>query len=332
MNSKVFFLLVTLTGFGCSAGSGVGQLSGGDGGSGGGSGGGGGSSANSSSAGTGQGGAGDDIDSSGAGSGTGGGEDLCSDAARLIYVLSQSNELYSFQPDMKQFKKIGTLGCQAGTLSPNSMAVDRNAVAWVNYVKLSNGVATDGAIFKVSTADASCEPTSIKLQPGWFWIGMGFSTDAVEGTNETLFIAGSGTNTIKRGLAKIDFTANSVVPIGDFTGSIAGRQAELTGTGDARLFGFVTSTPVQVAELDKTTGVAKSTKSLSQVQTPAAYAFSFWGGDFYLYTAPQQQTVTTTVSRYRPSDGSVEPTYMTNIGFRIVGAGVSTCAPLEPPK
>jgi hypothetical protein len=33
------------------------------------------------------------------------------------------------------------------------------------------------------------------------------------------------------------------------------------------------------------------------------------------------------VSRYRPSDKSLDAAYMTNIGFHIVGAGVSTCAP-----
>lgn len=74
---------------------------------------------------------------------------------------------------------------------------------------------------------------------------------------------------------------------------------------------------------------------LPAVETPAAWAFSFWGGDFYLYTAPDplsDPSRTTNVTRYRPSDGSVDAQYMVNIGFRIVGAGVSTCAPLEPPK
>jgi hypothetical protein len=31
-------------------------------------------------------------------------------------------------------------------------------------------------------------------------------------------------------------------------------------------------------------------------------------------------------------DGSTDAAYMTNLGFTIVGAGVSTCAPVEPPK
>jgi hypothetical protein len=268
---------------------------------------------------------------------TGGGSD-CSDAAKLIYVLSTDNDLYSFNPPQKVFKKIGPLGCNTPML-PNSMAVDRNAVAYVNYVETDPFSGdTAGAVFKVSTADASCKSTPIKLGDGWFRLGMGFSSDSVQGTSEQLFITGTG-NTIgsgsSPGLGRIDLTASTVVPVGQFTGQLSGQNAELTGTGDARLFGFFTTSPVEVAELDKKSGAVVSTKKLPQVETPAAWAFSFWGGDFYLYTAPDMATNpgrTTNVSRYRPSDGTTDPAYMTNIGFTIVGAGVSTCAPVEPPK
>jgi len=37
------------------------------------------------------------------------------------------------------------------------------------------------------------------------------------------------------------------------------------------------------------------------------------------------------VIRYRPSDHSVDQTYVADTGFQIVGAGVSTCAPIVPP-
>jgi hypothetical protein len=105
---------------------------------------------------------------------------------------------------------------------------------------------------------------------------------------------------------------------------------------DARLFGFFTTSPVQVAEIDKINkpGAILETTKLPAVETPAAWAFSFRGGDFYLYTAPDPNvdpTRTTNVSRYRPSDGTTDPSYMTNLGFTIVGAGVSTCAPVAPP-
>ncbi|MEP7124573.1 MAG: hypothetical protein ABJE95_26835 [Byssovorax sp.] len=276
---------------------------------------------------------------------TGGGSD-CTEAAKLIYVLSTDNDLYSFNPLAKAFKKIGPLGCNT-PMQPNSMAVDRDAVAYVNYVESDPvfGGDTAGAVYKVSTSDASCKPTPIQLGDGWFRLGMGFSSDAVMGTAEKLFITGTGATMggSSPGLGRIDLGTNSVVPLGQFTGSLSGQNAELTGTGDARLFGFFTTSPVEVAEIDKggapgmpgKAGSIIMTTKLPKVETPAAWAFSFWGGDFYLYTAPSPATDpnrTTNVSRYRPSDGTTDPAYMTNIGFTIVGAGVSTCAPVKPPQ
>lgn len=268
------------------------------------------------------------------GGGVGGGVPGCSEAAQLVYVLSDANELYSFTPNLKEFKPIGVLGCRTSQ-QPNSMAVDRDANAWVNYVESSGGGDTDGSVFKVSTTDASCEPTSISLTDGWFRLGMGFSTDNAGVTSERMFVTGTGDDDSESpGLGKIDPGATDLTPIGEFDGRLQGANAELTGTGDGRLFGFFTTTPVQVAEIDKNTGRIISTKALQNVETPSYWAFSFWGGDFYLYTSPDSDQFprrTSNVTRYRPSDGSIDTSYMTNIGFRIVGAGVSTCAPLQAP-
>lgn len=260
------------------------------------------------------------------GSSAGGGSATCSDAAQLVYVLSDANVLYSFRPVERAFTPIGTLGCQTNML-PNSMAIDRHAVAWVNYVGTSGLADSEGALFKVSTVDASCEPApSVTLPAGWFRVGMGFATNGSDTEDETLYVT-----SISPGgsLGRIDPESGSLVPIGGFGGSFAGQNAELTGTGDARLFGFFTSTPVEVAELDRATGATLSSDALPTVEVPTAWAFSFWGGDFYLYTA---QLGASRVNRFRPNDGSVDTAYVSDVGFTIVGAGVSTCAPLEPPK
>jgi hypothetical protein len=126
-----------------------------------------------------------------------------------------------------------------------------------------------------------------------------------------------------------------VVPVGQFTGStLKGQSAELTGTGDAKLFGFFTTQPVHVAQIDKGTGAtpASGDHALSQVQVPGAWAFSFWGGAFYLYTS--DGTSTSTVTKYDPTTNAVDTSYIPgqDTQFIIVGAGVSTCAPLTPPK
>jgi hypothetical protein len=188
---------------------------------------------------------------------------------------------------------------------------------------------------------------------------MGFSTDSTTSTNETLFVAATGSsigipglpgggNSSSPGLGKIDLSAMQLAPIGGFGGTLDGQNAELTGTGDGRLFGFFipasllgglggggNSQPVSIAQIDKTSGTASADAPLSQVEVPAYWAFSFWGGDFYLYTAPdstKDPSRTTNVTHYSPSTNTVDTSYMTNIGFRIVGAGVSTCAPVTQPK
>lgn len=268
------------------------------------------------------------ADFSGSGAGTTGSGETggCSEAATYVYVLSTDSDLWRFRPDKKLFTKIGHLGC-ATSMQPNSMAVDRDATAWVNYVGNDGLSDTSGALYAVSTANASCAPAGHPLPESWFRLGMGFSTDGNEGDSETLYLTGTNGGV---GLAAFDFAAKTVKPIGQFSGALAGKNAELTGTGDGRLFGFFTTSPVEVAELDKNSAAIVATKSMPQVPTPSAWAFSFWGGDFFLYTSDGFSN--TRVSRYRPSDNSVVTDYMPDVGFVIVGAGVSTCAPIEPPK
>ena len=92
-----------------------------------------------------------------------------------------------------------------------------------------------------------------------------------------------------------------------------------------------TGTPVQVAQIDKSSGATSNAVTMTGVEQPNYWAFSFWGGDFYLYTCNSDPSRTTNVTHYSPATGTIDTSYMTNIGFRIVGAGVSTCAPTVQP-
>jgi hypothetical protein len=103
--------------------------------------------------------------------------------------------------------------------------------------------------------------------------------------------------------------------------------AELTGTGGGQLFGFYSHTdnngPTFIGEFDKTRAVILAETPLPGVVQGNAWAFAFWGGDFYVFTSPGG--IVSTVWRYRPSDGSL--TNIATLDDLIVGAGVSTCAP-----
>jgi hypothetical protein len=266
----------------------------------------------------------------GDGGSSSGGNGCSGAAADYVYVLSAENVLYSFAPNAKMFTKIGPLGCQT-TMQPNSMAVDRNAVAYVNYVATGGlGADTAGAIYQVSTTDASCTGPVMSLPAGWYRIGMGYSTNNAGSSAETLYVDGVGNGVTGggSGLGLVDFGKGTVGPIGPFTGALAGQNAELTGTGDGRLFGFFTTTPVYVAQVDKTNGSTMTPVPMTGVQKPNDWAFSFWGGHFYLYTSQGQGVGNgSDVTDYDPVSGSIDTTFMTSIGFDIVGAGVSTCAP-----
>jgi hypothetical protein len=176
----------------------------------------------------------------------------CSEAAKLVYVVTDQNELYSFAPDKVTFTSIGTLSCPSGVATPNSMAVDRSGTAWVNF--------SDGSLFKVSTADASCSATSFKPgQSGFGRFGMAFATNSATSQDETLYVVGIEGLAGGKGLAKIDLLTMALTTIGDFSGNLQGQGAELTGTGDGRLFGFFTTSPyATLAQIDKSTGATSA--------------------------------------------------------------------------
>ena len=253
----------------------------------------------------------------------GGNQGGCSDAAKLVYVVSDSNELFSYDPGAGKFTKIGELNCPANGETPNSMAVDRSGTAWVNF--------SDGSLFQVSTADASCQATSYQKQQGGFVrFGMAFATDSATSEKETLYVVGIEGINGGKGLGKIDLTSMTLTKLGDFSGDLQGQGAELTGTGDGRLYGFFTTQPsAKLAQIDKTSGATSGETTLDGVNTGTAWAFSFWGGDFWFYTSAGGPSV---VTRKETSASGALSTAKADVGgFRIVGAGVSTCAPTTPP-
>lgn len=248
-------------------------------------------------------------------------DDGCAEEARLVYVLTTSDSLYSFDPGKLKFEFVGALSC-ATAARPNSMAVDRSGIAWVNY--------TDGSLFKVNTRTAGCEPTPFVAPMGFGKVGMAFSSNGAGAREETLFVV----SLTGAGVGKIDTSTYQLQRIGDFSDELAQRGAELTGTGDGKLFGFVTTTPASLAEIDKATGATPRVSPLPNMTTGVDYAFSFWGGDFWFYTAGSEGSTSQSsrVTQYKLSSSRQLTVVNPSVGFRIVGAGVSTCAPVAPPK
>jgi hypothetical protein len=244
----------------------------------------------------------------------------CADAgATDIYLLTSQNDLWRFYPPSQAFTPIGPISCPGDSSSPFSMGVDRQGIGWAVF--------QSGALFRISMSDASCTDTPyLPGQLGWTTFGMAFTT-VQGGTSEELFVAESTYQHPSLGLGSID-TANAALSfVAPFTPPLA-NAVELTGTGDGRLFAFSLDDPgpgSHIAQIDPSSGVLLTDVFLPNVGTSmSAFAFAFWGGDFYLFTAESPFT-SSTVTLYHPADGT--STQLMTLNQGIVGAGVSTCAP-----
>ena len=241
--------------------------------------------------------------------------------ATWIYVVTEENELLRFDPRAAAFTSLGALACPVAAPggsapTPFSMAVDHRGTAYVVF--------DDGELFAVSTASASCAPVSPPIDTSAFTttFGMGFSSNP-GGLDETLFLASTSS---PGQLGTLDTTTFVAAPVGTFSSDVG--EAELTGTGNERLFAFGVVQGLDgahLAEVDTTDASVITETLVPTPQDPVAWAFAFWGGDFYFFTSVDNAS--SMVGRLRPSDGSFDPAYATLPGGVITGAGVSTCAP-----
>jgi hypothetical protein len=269
----------------------------------------------------------------------GSGDDGCSAASKLIYVVDSNNTLSQFDPSAKAFHDLGTLSCPVPTTDPQfgfplmyqpfSMGVDRNATAYVLYVDQS-GFSTKPLVFKVDTTGAGlpCSATSFTAPSTLVEFGMGFSTTTAGGDVDQLFIGGSADPTASGNatLYNLDVTNYAVSPaLGGVDGS-----PELTGNANAELWGFFpsgASTQAHIEQINKTNGTAISSSMLpaNMQGQAAAWAFGFYGGDYWVFL---QKMTDSNTSVYEVSPTGTLMTTTPAPGRKIVGAGVSTCAPV----
>jgi hypothetical protein len=243
---------------------------------------------------------------------------VCEDGGDpLVYVIGANYHLFSFDPPTLAFTEIGPINCNDGTNTPFSMGVDRQGIARVVFT-------ADGKLFRVSTKTASCQPTPyVPGQHGFRTFGMGYTADT-DGGGETLYVASVFTDR----LGAID-DSYVLRPIGPFVPRIS--DVELTGTGGGQLFGFWSRSNTDpdsfISQIDPQTARVTGQVTLTGVSQGFAWAFAFWGGDFYVFTSPNGGL--SQVTRYSPADGGSIEVVVPQAPTEIVGAGVSTCAPQQ---
>jgi hypothetical protein len=246
----------------------------------------------------------------------------CSEASQFIYTVDINGMFSQFDPTTLTFTDIAVLNCPDSS-GPFDMAVDQNAVAWVVY--------SDGELFQVDTTTAACQATSfVPNQDQILQFGMGFVFDPT--TNlDTLFVSGGASQMpTPEPLATIAFPSLALTRTG---GTVSIGFPDLTGTGDGELWGFaptydsVTGSSV-LAQLDPTSGASLATFPLPSIDAAfnqnrsGGWAMKFWGGSFWIFIYNSIYTVargTTAATEVVANDGA----------RNIVGAGVSTCAPVQ---
>jgi len=194
----------------------------------------------------------------------------------------------------------------------------------VNRLGIAYSVFSDGELFQISTSNAACKPTSYQPgQLGWNTFGMGYAS--LPDGGDQLFVIEVDFQNPSLGLGMIDTQNFKLSKVGNFQPDLT-SECELTGTGDGRLFALClnnNSTDAVLAQIDQQTAKIVGADTLTGLGTgQQALAFAFWGGDFWIFTAPGN---TTNVSKYDPVAKTL--TKMTTLSAQIVGAGVSTCAP-----
>ena len=243
-----------------------------------------------------------------------------------VFVLSITAELWKFFPMNNSFTKLGNLSCN---LPPAtfSMAVDRLGFAWVQY--------SGGELRTIDVTDVTkcTDPGYAVGQMGITNFGMAFVSNSESDACDRIY--GNRATGIPEGNAVSDFFAIdpmslNVAPVGKSNYG----TAEVTGTGDGRAFLFAGANPAKLVEIDKATGKTLSVIPLPGVELGSAWAFAFFGGDFYFFTNSKNGPGSeVTHIDYDDSDnnGKQDITVVVpDAPISIVGAGVSTCAPTAP--
>lgn len=265
----------------------------------------------------------------------------CAPKLDLIYVLSDDRELWTYDPIANSFALVGPLGCPT-TDGTFSMGVGRDGYAWIQTTRSPDLVNYIGDLFRldVNNPQNCTDPGYTPGANGWVHFGMAFVSESLSDPCDRLYgqhwNGQSGLWSEGPGVGKLGVFDPVLLQMNTI-GPTNYNGAELTGTGDGRLYAFGGVPSAKLIQFDKQTAQVIETIPFNNLPLTNAFAFAFWGGDFYFFTLADPNGIggnsKVTKLDYDDSDnsGKALTTVNMNAPIRIVGAGVSTCAPIEPP-
>lgn len=239
--------------------------------------------------------------------------DDCERASDLVYVIARDDAgLYTFDPEALTMTRQGTLRCGTSG-NPESMSVARDGVAYVRY--------SDDRVYAVDLETLDCAATDYSdRSTGFGSFGMGYATDDADTWRDQLYVANDAR------LARLDTRTWELSTLGRLP-----SQSELTGNAEGELWAILPlESPAQLARLDKEDASTLETILLPRFPDAGdidTFAFATWGGDFWIFVRESGMGSSTDVYQVEP-DGAMTKV-LSEVGFDVVGAGVSTCAPTE---
>ena len=254
----------------------------------------------------------------------------CSPGTELIYVLSDGGTIWSFDPAEELFARVADVAC-GGMSSTFSMGVSRKARAWIQY--------QSGDLYTVDLNDPG-DPIKC-LDPGFSPpgdprfsnFGMAFVAEGLADPCDQLYAhTATDPEGIGPGVGALGVIDRQSLKL-EVVAAIDYAWGELTGSGDGRLFAYAGSAPPLLFEYDKASGATLGALPLPSLKSDSAFAFAWFGGDFYLFSDPDPFGSVSQVWHldYDGSEGGGQAlTLLGTAPIRIVGAGVSTCAPWGP--
>lgn len=200
--------------------------------------------------------------------------------ASHVYVLGDDGALYAFDPRAGTFDFVIGPVC-ASLPSPYSMAVDPAGRLWILEAD-SRRIQRFDLLAPGPCDDPGYLPTNAEFP----LFGMGFSTPSADADCAQLFVHSySGSGPFREGTELGAVGVIDGAPLGvRRLGPSAFDGAEVTGTGDGRVFLFGGTSPAKLVEIDRTTGAPRDVFPLDGLPRTNASAFAFFGGDFYLFT------------------------------------------------
>ena len=238
--------------------------------------------------------------------GEGGGGDDCPDVGDDILLLTADRRLVSFDPTVDgpaAYQPLSQLDCAASG-APASMAIARSGVAYVLY--------SNGRIYQVDAKTGACTSTDYDVG-GFAYQGMGMTATEPNGTAEAFYTTTPGV-----GLARVLLPSFQVSQLGGGTD----LRAELTGGIDGRL--FLLDETGALSEIDRGTLGQTFVHRFEQWSAQSAIAVARHTGIFYGFAGTTPANAVT--FRYDP-EANEETVRDQGLGFVVVGAGQSTCAP-----